>query len=129
MSDEPQVRFRIEPSNEDYDPSDDRWIDQVNDLVSDLQSEVGEVHKEVEAVEGKKGGMEVLELILNSVDVGGHAVDMVKAWLDRDKSRVMELSIMVDGKEKKIKVSGNRVSKEDLMVFMEAAFESSSFNG
>ena len=75
-----------------------------------------------------KGGMEVLELILNSVDVVSHAADMFKAWLDRDQSRVLEVSVTVDGKEKKIKVSGNRVSKDDLMTFMEAAFASSAID-
>ncbi len=129
MSDEPQVRFRIEPSNADYDPNDDRWIDQVNDLVNELQSEVGEVHKEQTAVSGMKGGMEVLELILGSVDVVSSAVDMFKAWLSRDQSRSLEITIERDGKKETISVSGNRIDKEDMMKFMEAAFQSSSING
>ncbi len=129
MSDEPQVRFRIEPSNADYDPNDDRWMDQVNDLVNELQIEVGEVHKEQTAVHGMKGGMEVLELILGSVDVVSSAVDMFKAWLGRDQSRSLEISIERDGKVEKIAVSGNRIDKEDMMKFMEAAFQSSSISG
>lgn len=50
----------IEAHNENYDESDDRWIEQVDELILDCQKEAGEVRKEVQAVEGKKGGVEAI---------------------------------------------------------------------
>ncbi len=53
---ENNIEIIIEPHNDDYDPSDNRWLAQVNDLVSDCEREVGEVRKNVTPVEGQKGG-------------------------------------------------------------------------
>ncbi len=124
MNDTTEVRFKIEPINEDYDPSDDRWLDQVNELVNDLQSDVGNVHKEVQAVEGKKGGVEALILALGSAGAITAAVDMFKTWISRDQSRELEISVERGGEVQTFRVSGSRMDKDDIRNFMESAFKS-----
>ena len=47
----------IDPKSADYDPSDESWMDQVNELYLDLQAHVGEVRKEVTPQEGGESGM------------------------------------------------------------------------
>ncbi len=122
MNDTTEVRFKIEPRNDDYDPSDDRWLDQVNELVSDLQHDVGNVHKEVQAVEGQKGGVEALILALGSAGAITAAVDMFKAWISRDQSRELEISVERGGEVQTFRVSGSRMDKDDIRNFMESAF-------
>lgn len=124
MNDTTEVQFKIEPINEDYDPSDDRWLDQVNELVNDLQSDVGNVHKEVQAVEGKKGGVEALILALGSAGAITAAVDMFKTWISRDQSRELEISVERGGEVQTFRVSGSRMDKDDIRNFMESAFKS-----
>ncbi len=123
MNDTTEVQFKIEPINEDYDPSDDRWLDQVNELVNDLQSDVGNVHKEVQAVEGKKGGVEALILALGSAGAITAAVDMFKTWISRDQSRELEISVERGGEVQTFRVSGSRMDKDDIRNFMESAFK------
>ena len=119
-----EVRFRIDPINQDYDPSDDRWLDQVNELVSDLQRDVGNMHKEVQAVEGKKGGVEALILALGSAGAITAAVEMFKAWISRDQSRELEISVEHGGETRTVRVSASRMDKDDIRNFMESAFKS-----
>ena len=118
---EANVKFRIEPQSDKYDHSDDRWIDQVSGLKQDVRREVGGISREVEIEEGKKGGVESIILALGSAGAITAAVDIFKAWLSRDRTRSMEVSFEVEGRETKIKVSGT-TSDEDIRKFMEKAF-------
>ncbi len=118
-----QIEFIIQPLNEDYDPNDDRWINQVNDLLMDLQRGVGNVRKEVSPIPGKKGGLESLILSLGSGELITAAIEAFKAWINRDKNRILEISIMRDGKEEIYRVSSNRMDKADIRNFMNAAFQ------
>jgi len=124
MNTNSEIKFQISPINDDYDPNDDRWLDQVNELVYDLQKEVGDVHQESTAVEGKKGAVAALILALGSAGAIKAAVDMFKTWLDRDQSRELIITVERNGEIETFRVSGNRMDKEDMRLFMEAALKS-----
>ena len=119
-----KLEISIMPINEDYDPSDDRWLDQVSELVNDLQQDVGKVSKEVQTEEGKKGGVEILKMILDSKDIFSAAADAFKTWISRDQKRELEISIQRGKKTLKYRVSSNRMDKDDIRNFMEMALKS-----
>ena len=124
MNDISEVRFNIAPFNESYDQNDHRWLEQVNDLVCDLQHDVGNVHTEVHSVKGMKGlEVEALILALGSAGAITAAVDMFRAWISRDQSRELEISVEREGETQTFRVSGNRMDKDDIRKFMESAFE------
>ena len=111
----------IEAHNENYDESDDRWIEQVDELILDCQKEAGEVRKEVQAVEGKKGGVEAIILALGSAGALTAAVDIFKAWISRDRSRSLKLKITTSEGVQEWDVSGNSMDKDVIEKFMQAA--------
>jgi hypothetical protein len=117
-------RIQIEPVNEDYDPSDERWLDQVNELVDDLERDVGKVDKVEPALKDKKGGAEALILALGSAGAITAAIDMFKAWISRDQHRELVLSIERKGETQTFRVSGNRMDKNDIRQFLESALNS-----
>ncbi|MBN2343845.1 MAG: hypothetical protein JXX29_13455 [Deltaproteobacteria bacterium] len=121
MTENTALEFVITPVNDNYDPSDDRWLDQVTGLLNDLQAEVGDVRKEVTPQDGKKGGFEAIILALGSAGAISAAVEMFKSWISRDKRRELEISIERDGKKETYRISSNRMDKDDIRFFMEKA--------
>jgi hypothetical protein len=116
-----EIQFSV--SNSDYDSSDDRWLDQVNTLVQDLQRDVGQVRREITPIPGMKGGLETFFLELFSSGIVPAAIDTIKSWLEIDKSRVFEISsIGPDGEEKKISISGMDLDKEEKLLYLKAIF-------
>jgi len=114
---ENNIEIIIEPHNDDYDPSDNRWLAQVNDLVSDCEREVGEVRKNVTPVEGQKGVI----LTLGSAGALTEAVDIFKGWIARDRNRSLKLKITTPEGVQEWEVSGNAMDKEVIEQFMKAA--------
>ena len=116
--------LRIEPSSEKFGPNDSNWMGQVEALYSDLQLEVGKVGKRVEPVEGHKGGMGAIILALGSAGAFTAAVQMFQAWLGRDRTRGLTLSILKDGKEHTVSVSGTGMDEAAIKDLMEAGLSS-----
>ena len=116
----------IEAHNENYDESDDRWIDQVDELIADCEREAGEVRKEVQAVEGKKGGVEAIILALGSTGALTAAVDIFKAWILRDRSRNLKLKITTPEGVQEWVVSGNAMDNDVIEKFMQTALAMST---
>lgn len=119
------LEIRIEPGSEKFDPNDTNWMEQVDSLYSDLQQEVGKVSKKVEPSAGHKGGPEAIILALGSAGAFTAAVQMFRAWLARDRTRELTLSVLKDGKEQKITVSGKGMDEQAIKDLMEAGFSSS----
>lgn len=112
--------LRIEPGSEKFDANDDRWLQQVNTLSSDLQAEIGSVRTEREAVAGHKGGVEALILALGSAGAFTAAIEIFKAWLSRSPDRVLTLTVVRDGKEHQVSVSGKGMSEDTVKELMQA---------
>lgn len=108
------TELRIEAESENLDPSDDRWIQQINLLLTDLQAEVGKVRKEVVPVQGRKGGIETIILALGSAGAITAAVEIFKAWLGRDRTRSLRLSTIKEGKEQTVFATGKGMSEETI---------------
>jgi hypothetical protein len=121
-----KIEIIIEAHNENYDESDDRWIDQVDELIADCEREAGEVRKEVQAVEGKKGGVEAIILALGSAGALTAAVDIFKAWILRDRSRNLTLKITTPEGVQEWVVSGNAMDNDVIEKFMQTALEMST---
>jgi hypothetical protein len=115
------IEILLEPKSEDYDPSDDRWMEQVGELYDGLQSEAGDVRKEVTAQEGQKGGFESVIMALGSAGALTAAVDVFRAWLARDRTRTVKLSIKVNDQIQEFEFSGSGMNKEQLNSFVEIA--------
>ena len=120
------IEITIEAHNENYDESDDRWIDQVDELIADCEREAGEVQKEVQAVEGKKGGVEAIILALGSAGALTAAVDIFKAWILRDRSRNLTLKITTPEGVQEWVVSGNAMDNDVIEKFMQTALAKST---
>jgi hypothetical protein len=106
------VEISIQPSSEAYDPNDARWLSQVQNLLSGLQANVGAVRKEVTPVAGQKGGTVEIIVALGSAGAITAAVEVFKAWLNRDQTRTIEITTTVNGVKKKKKITGTNISKE-----------------
>jgi hypothetical protein len=101
--------WTITPSSERYDPDDDRWSAQLVELFSDLRHEAGGVRREAAAQAGQKGAAETIILALASAGSVTAAVQCLRDWLTRDRTRVVEISYAVDGREERIILRGTHV--------------------
>ncbi len=99
----------LEPRSDRFDPADDRWRAQVRDLYTGLDGEVGGIRREVERVSGTKGSVDTVILALGSAGAFTAAVEFLRAWLTRDRSRRLDVSWEVDGRTERVTVSGDAV--------------------
>ena len=113
-------KLRIMAESENYNPSDARWIKQVNALVADLQADVGKVRKEVIPIKGHKGGFETVILALGSAGAITAAVEIFKAWLGRDRTRSLRFSTIKEGKEETVVVTGEGMSEDTIKELMQS---------
>jgi hypothetical protein len=110
----------IEASSDRFDPDDDRWRSQVSELHRGLDTEVGGVRRESEQVEGAKGGIDTVILALGSAGAFTAAVEYLRAWLGRDRSRKLDVSWDLDGRTERVTVSGEAVDMTALNRIAEA---------
>ena len=111
----------LEPRTERFDPDDDRWRRQVSDLVNGLDAEVGGVRRKTERVAGAKGvAADTVILALGSAGAFTAAVEFLRAWLTRDRSRRLDLSWEADGRTERVTVSGDAVDMTALNRVAEA---------
>jgi hypothetical protein len=86
------VDVSLAPQSSRYDESDDRWRDQVADLAHDLRVETESLRAERAVVPGSKGAAVELVLALGEAGVFTTALEVMRVWLARDKSRSIKLS-------------------------------------
>jgi hypothetical protein len=91
-----------------FDADDERWLAQARSLVDELRQEVP-TRTERSADPGTKGTVDTVILALGSAGVFTAAVECFKAWLSRDRSRRLELTVSVDGHEEKYTLVGTAV--------------------
>jgi hypothetical protein len=110
----------IEPRSERFDPADDRWLSQVSDFYRDLDVEVGGLRREAEQVPGTRGTVDTIILALGSAGAFTAAVEFLRAWLTRDRSRRLEVSWDVGGRTERVSVSGDAIDGAGLDRIAEA---------
>ena len=111
----------IEPRSDRYDADDDRWREQASDFFATLDKEVGDVRRETTPVEGTKGGLSSVILALGSAGAFTVSLDFFRAWLGRDRTRRLDISWTVDGKEERVSVTGDAIDTGALDKLAEAA--------
>jgi hypothetical protein len=111
---------RIEAGTDRFDPGDERWMAQVSDLVSSLEQGVGGVRHERTTIPGAKGGTAEIILALGTSGAITAAVGYLRAWLDRDRSRSLDISYTVEGREEKVTLKGDNVDKTAINAVAEA---------
>jgi hypothetical protein len=102
------LRLTVDARNDQYDPDDDRWLDQAGTLYRQLRTEV-DVVPGGEAVAGAKGAVDQLVVALGSAGAFNAAVLCFRAWLGRDKDRRIELKWEDGGVERTVTLTGEAV--------------------
>lgn len=106
-----KVELHLEPSSDRFDALDDRWLDQVAGLVTELDEQVGGVERATTTVEGTKGiELAAIILALGSAGVFTAAIEVVKSWLQRDDTRSMRVVWSDSGELKEVELKGSDVS-------------------
>lgn len=103
------------PHSQRYEDDDDRWRDQIADLVHELRVETDAVRVSRTPVPGTKGSLDQLVLTLGSAGVFTTAVDVLRIWLARDKTRSVELMYQDrEGKEQRLSVTAEHADDDAL---------------
>src|SRR6266699_4347227 len=101
--------------NDRFDDDDPRWLDQVADLVHELRRETEALQSRRTPVPGTKGTVDQLILSLGSAGAFTAAIDIVRAWLARDKHRSVEMAVTdADGHKHTVRVSAENASADAL---------------
>jgi hypothetical protein len=116
------LELRLGPGTDRYDPADERWLRQANDLYADLRGELDGVRKESVPVPGSKGAVESMVLALGSANAFLAAVQCFRAWLQRDRTRHLEITWTTDdGREEKVVLRGDAIDVAPLKAVAEGA--------
>ena len=109
----------VEPRSERFDEADSRWREQVGAFYRQLRTEVGDVRTTPEA--GAKGATTDIILALGSSGALTAAVTMFKAWLDRDKTRALEIEWTDGDRRRTLSIRGTDVGEETFDELVQAA--------
>lgn len=110
----------VEPCNENYDPDDEGWRDQVATLYQDLDAEFDTVRR-TQPVEGTKGAVDQLIIALGSAGVFAAVVDCLRAWLGRDRDRRIDVRWVENGEERSVTLTGEAVDARTVREIAKAA--------
>jgi len=113
-------KLAVDPRNDQYDPDDDRWLDQVALLYQSLDAQV-EVIREQRQTPGAKGAVDQFILALGSAGAIQAAVDCFRAWLGRDRDRRIDIRWKSGGVEHSVTLSGEAVDMETLRELVQDA--------
>lgn len=88
------LRLKVDALNDQYDPDDERWLDQAGSLYRELcaEADVADVVPGEQAVPGAKGTVDQLIIALGSAGAFQAAVECFRAWLGRDRDRRINLT-------------------------------------
>jgi hypothetical protein len=86
------INLELRPESDRFDTHDSRWAVQVSTLWEALEEQAGTVHRQVAQAPGKKGGVETIILALGSAGAITAMVEVIKAWLGRDRSRSLKIT-------------------------------------
>ena len=116
------IEIGLVASSERFDDDDPRWRDQVADLVYELRRQTESVQSRRTSVPGTKGTVDQLILALGSSGAFTLAIDVVRAWLARDKHRSVEMTIIdAEGRQHTVRVSAENAGGDALATLISAA--------
>jgi hypothetical protein len=115
-----RLELVVEPRSADYDADDERWRSQVGTLYRDLAPQV-DTFQRGRSSPGTKGTVDELILALGSSGALTAAVECFRAWLQRDKSRSIDVRWDEDGVERRVTFSGEAVDAATVREIARAA--------
>ena len=113
------LEVAVEPHNDQYDPDDDRWRDQVATLQQDLHAHVDMVRRGQPAP-GTKGTIDQLVIALGSAGAFQAAVECFRAWLGRDHDRRIDINWHENGISHSVTLTGGEVDAAAVQEIAEA---------
>jgi Effector Associated Constant Component 1 len=101
-----QVELRLEPLSGRFDMYDERWLDQVDGLVGELRAGADDVTTRHTAARGTKGAIDAI--VVPVISAGGltAVIELVRSWLNRDRTRSLKVSWSESGSVESIELSG-----------------------
>ena len=115
------VRVGLTPMSDRYDSDDERWQDAVADLIEELRVETGALEVIRTPVDGTKGIVDQLLLTLGSAGVFSAAIDALRLWLARDKTRSISLTYQDrEGREQRLDVRATHADEQTLAPLVNA---------
>lgn len=120
LSGDRRLELVVEPRSDDYDAADDRWRAQVGTLHEELAAQV-DTFQRGRAASGTKGTVDEVILALGSSGALTAAVECFRAWLQRDKSRSIDVRWDEDGVERHVTFSGDNVDAATVKEIARAA--------
>lgn len=103
-----RLELVVEPRSDDYEAADDRWRVQVGTFYQELADRV-DTYRRGRSVPGTKGTVDEVILALGSSGALTAAVECFRAWLQRDKSRRLDVQWDEEGVERHVTFSGDNV--------------------
>lgn len=103
------MQLLLEPLSGRFEVLDDRWLSQVMGLVAELRIVVGGVSTVGEPADGFKGTVDSIVVSLASAGSLTATVELLKAWLGRDRTRSLKASWSDGGELRTIELSGSGV--------------------
>jgi Effector Associated Constant Component 1 len=120
LSGDRRFELVVEPRSDDYDAADDRWRTQVGTFHQELAAQV-DTFQRGRSAPGSKGTIDELILALGSSGALTAAVECFRAWLQRDKSRSIDVRWDEDGVERHVTFSGDNVDAATVQEIARAA--------
>ena len=115
-----RLELVVEPRSDDYDEADDRWRAQVGTLYEEL-ADRADTYRRGSSVPGTKGTVDQVILALGSSGALTAAVECFRAWLQRDKSRSIDVRWDEAGVERHVTFSGDNVDTATVKEIARAA--------
>jgi hypothetical protein len=115
-----RFELAIDARNDDYDPADDRWRDQVVGLYSELRADV-DTSLRARPIAGTKGSIDELIVSLGSAGAFTAAVECLRAWLGRDRSRRLDVRWNEGGVDQYVTLSGDAIDVQSVREIAKAA--------
>jgi hypothetical protein len=118
----PDGRFEIVvvPRSADYDEADDRWRDQVAAFARELADRADTSRRGTPAP-GRKGTVDDLIVALAGSGALTAVVECIRAWLERDRNRSVEVRWDEGGVERRVTVRGEGVDAATVQEIARAA--------
>ena len=111
----PSLSVELRPQSDRFSSDHPNWTAQVNALWEGLEDAAGTVRRESVPAPGQKGGAETIILALGSAGAISAMVEVIKAWLSRDRGHSLELTSLTEGHGRRtITVHGDQVSDETI---------------
>jgi hypothetical protein len=111
------MEIELDVFSERFDPHDDRWLDQVAQLVTDLRREVGEAGRHADPSPGMKGSdFGPIVVYLSSAGAFMAVAEVLKAFINRDRGRSIRATRRVNDHLEQIEINGSNVEQMERLV-------------